>query len=221
MGALPIPAVVSRGEGRRLAREELSEDIYRQSEPSLIDLVVQRARDWFAELVQQLGSAVPGGWWTLGPLLAVLAVLLIALVVYLRPARRSRRRSAYIRTGTGAPLTAAEHRAAAQSHAEQGEYAAAIRERLRAITRRLEDGALITPRPGRTATELAAEAAAVLPQLRDPFYAAAGTFNDSAYGQRTATAEGYRVLADLDDEVGRARPAGTASSPAESAGGGR
>lgn len=218
MGALPLAAaVVERGEGRRAAREELSDGIYGQAEPSLLDILQERLRDWFNELIQQAGASMPGGWWVLGPLLVLLAALLVALVVYLRPARRARRRAALIDTGT--PLTADDHRSAAQRHAERGEFADAIRERLRAITRELEDGAAITPRPGRTASELATEAAAVLPGLSGPLRAAADTFNDSAYGQRTPTAEGYRLLADLDEQVRRARPASAATAAAQPPGG--
>ncbi|WP_242677232.1 DUF4129 domain-containing protein [Streptomonospora litoralis] len=210
-------AVVEREEGRRAAREELSERIYGQAEPSLLELIRQRLQEWFDELLDVVGSAVPGGWWTLAPLLVVLALVLVALVVYLRPARRARRRGAAV--DTGSPMTAADHRAAAEGHAEQGDYAAAIRERLRAVSRELEDSAVITPRPGRTATELAAETAEVLPQLREQLYAGADTFNDSAYGQRIATAEDYRVLADLDERVGRARPADAAAASAVPSGG--
>ncbi|MUL39955.1 DUF4129 domain-containing protein [Streptomonospora sp. PA3] len=213
MGTLLLPAaVVERGEGQRLAREELSERIYGEAEPSLLELLRQRIAEWLE------GLQVPGpsGWWVLGPVLVVLALLLVALVVYLRPARRSRRRAPI---DESAPLTAADHRAAAEQHARQGDFGAAIRERLRAITRELEDGAVITPRPGRTATELAAETAAVLPHLREGLHAAADTFNDSAYGQRTATAEGYALLADLDEQVRRARPADAATPAAQTPGG--
>ncbi|GAA4893198.1 DUF4129 domain-containing protein [Streptomonospora salina] len=211
MGALLLPAaVVERGEGQRLAREELAKRIYGESEPGLLELLWQRAGEWLSAVEVQ----APGGWWTLGPLLAVLAALLVALLVYLRPARSARRRASPI--DTAAPLTAADHRAAAERHAEQADYGAAIRERLRALTRELEEGAVITPRPGRTATELAAESARVLPQLRDRLDAAAATFNDSAYGRRPGTADGYRVLADLDERIRRSRPeaaAGAAPAP--------
>ncbi|KIH99334.1 membrane protein [Streptomonospora alba] len=211
MGAALLPAaLVEREEGQRLAREELSKRIYGESEPSLLELIRMRVAEWLSTVEVQ----APGGWWTLGPLLAVLAALVVALIVYLRPARSARRGRPLI--DTAAPLTAADHRSAAERHAEQGDYGTAIRERLRAVTRELEDGAVITPRPGRTATELAAETSRALPQLRDRLYAAASTFNDSAYGQRPATADGYRVLADLDEQVRRARPeaaAGTGQPP--------
>ncbi|MDA0566160.1 DUF4129 domain-containing protein [Streptomonospora sp. S1-112] len=211
-GAAPVlaaAAAVDREEGARLAREELAKPAYREAEPSLLELVLQWIDDWIADILD-IGMDVPGGWWVLAPLLALLAVLLVGLVVYLRPSLRRRRAGAAV--DTGAPLTAADHRAAAERHAAAGDYAAAIRERLRAISRDLEDRAVITPRPGRTATELAAETAVELPHLRDRLYAAATTFNDSAYGQRTATAEGYRLLSDLDDRLREGRPAATAAA---------
>ncbi|WP_338022801.1 DUF4129 domain-containing protein [Allosalinactinospora lopnorensis] len=106
------------------------------------------------------------------------------------------------------PLTAADHRAAADTHAATGEYAAAIRERLRAIARELEERAILPPRPGRTATELAAEAAATLPPQRDALYRAAAVFNDIAYGERPATADGDRFLRELDERLRETRPVG-------------
>ncbi|MBV2362096.1 DUF4129 domain-containing protein [Streptomonospora nanhaiensis] len=217
-GAAPVlaaAAAVDREEGARLAREELAKPPYREAEPSLLDRVLMWLQDWFANLLDA-GADVPGGWWVLAPLLAVLLLLLVGLVVYLRPALRRRRPGAAV--DSGAPLTAADHRAAAERHAGEGDYAAAIRERLRAISRDLEDRAVITPRPGRTATELAAETAVELPHLRERLYAAATTFNDSAYGQRTATADGYRLLRDLDDLLRAGRPAATASASADEGG---
>ncbi|MFD0803490.1 hypothetical protein ACFQZU_19500, partial [Streptomonospora algeriensis] len=104
MGAFLLPAaVVERGEGQRLAREELSKRIYGESEPGLLELVWQRLTEWLSMVEVQ----APGGWWTLGPLLVVLAALLAALFVYLRPARSARRRRAPI--DTAAPLSAAQH----------------------------------------------------------------------------------------------------------------
>ncbi|GAA4956111.1 DUF4129 domain-containing protein [Streptomonospora halophila] len=212
MGALLLAAaVVGREEGQRLAREELSKRIYGEARPSLLDIIWQRINEWLSG-VEVYG---PTGWWTLGPLLVVLVGLVVALLVYMRPARRARRRKPI---DEAAPLTAADHRAAAERHAAQGEFGAAVRERLRAVTRELEDGAVITPRPGRTATELAAETGAVLPRLRESLYAAAETFNDSAYGQRTATADGYRLLTELDEQVRRARPEEAAAGPAQTPG---
>ncbi|GAB3208765.1 DUF4129 domain-containing protein [Marinactinospora thermotolerans] len=203
-GPLPHAAEVSREEGARAAREELSKDIYQRSEPSLIEIIYTRVMDWIEELTRRIGDSVPGGWWALGALLAVLAVLLVALLVHTRPARRARRRGAQVDQDT--PLSASGHRALAERHAEAGAYAEAIVERLRAISRELEDRAIVLPRAGRTATELATEASPALPDERGALRAAADVFNDVRYGERVATADSYAVLRDLDERIQTARP---------------
>ncbi|GLU49663.1 DUF4129 domain-containing protein [Nocardiopsis ansamitocini] len=194
---------VGRGEAARAAQEELAKSIYREQEPSLIDRLYSWAMGWLDSLLNQVAGSVAGGWWVVGPLLLLLAVLLVVLVVYLRPARRAKR-AAVVDGGT--VLTASGHRDRAERHAVAQEYADAIRERLRAITRDLEERALITPRPGRTATELAAETSGPLPELRADLDRAAVVFNDVWYGERAATAEGYQALVAVDDAVRAARP---------------
>ena len=61
-----------------------------------------------------------------------------------------------------AQLTAAQHRATAESYAAEGNWAAAIRHRLRAVARQLEETGVLNPAPGRTANELARDAGTAL-----------------------------------------------------------
>ncbi|OLT28242.1 hypothetical protein BJF83_01725 [Nocardiopsis sp. CNR-923] len=195
-------AEVTREEGRRRAVEELSDPLYGERTPSLLD----RIREWVFDLLAGLieaGSGVVGGWAVLGPLLAVLAVLLVWLVVYLRPSS-GRRRGAAVHAE--APLSVADHRAAAERHEAAEEYAAAVTERLRAISVALEERAVLTPRLGRTATELAQEASVVLPGEAGGLSEGARIFNDVAYGDRPATAESARILRELDLRLESARP---------------
>ncbi|GAA3751137.1 DUF4129 domain-containing protein [Salinactinospora qingdaonensis] len=194
--------MIGRDEGSRLARDELAEPEYGNAEPSLIEIIYTRIMEWLAEVLNGASRALPGGWWTLAPLLVTAALLVIALIVYNRPTRRARRRGALV--DTDAPLTARDHRDRAEEHARNGTYGEAIRERLRAISRELEDRAVVTPRPGRTATELAMAAGHALPEHRDALNAAAGVFNEVCYGERAATAAGYHLLRDVDEQVQRA-----------------
>jgi hypothetical protein len=84
-----------------------------------------------------------------------------------------------------------------------GQWAEAIRERLRAIARDLEERVILDPRPGRTADELAREAGAVLPVDLGP---GVQVFDEVWYGDRPGTAEGYQLLKDLDEAVRKAKP---------------
>lgn len=185
------------------AQRELSKPIY--PKPSLTDQLWA----WLEALLYRVfsaGSSVPGGWITIG-LLSLLVV--IAAVVAIRVAMRTMhtRRGAEGALFDGHQLGSAEHRVLAQQSAAQGDWAAAIRHRLRAVARRLEETEVLDPEPGRTATELARDAAAALPDVRDELSRAAEVFNDVTYGARTATEAGYRVIADLDDRLDRAAAA--------------
>ncbi|GAS99577.1 uncharacterized protein RMCC_6542 [Mycolicibacterium canariasense] len=190
------------------AQRELGKPIY--PKPSLTDQLWA----WLEHLLYQVfnaGSSVPGGWITIG-LLSLLVV--IAAVVAIRVAMRTMhtRRGGDAALFDNHQLGSAEHRALAQQCAAQGDWAAAIRHRLRAVARRLEETAVLDPAPGRTATELARDAAAALPALHDELTRAAEIFNDVAYGDRPATEAGYRVIADLDDHFDHA-PAAPPDAP--------
>ena len=113
-------------------------------------------------------------------------------------------------------LSAAEHRATAEQYAAEGNWAAAIRHRLRAVARQLEESSVLTPVPGRTATELARDAGQAVPDLAAELFRAADAFNDVTYGERPGTEPAYRMIADLDDHLRFHGPpaTGTFAAPA-------
>lgn len=159
---------------------------------------------WLTDAYHRIVSATPGG--ALG--LLVIVVVIAGIVVLLWRRRgvsvRARRRG-----GAGldppADRTADDLRAEADALAARGEWAAAVRARLRAVVRALEESGVLDPRPGRTAAEVAAAAGSVRPDLRDPLWSGALTFGEIWYGQRRATPADDRVLAELDAAV-RRRP---------------
>jgi hypothetical protein len=206
-----VSVEIDRDAAHDAAQRELSKPIYPKA--SLLD----RLTDWLDEMLFKLlteASSVPGGWFTLTVLFLLVAV---AVVVAVRIARRT------MRTNRGRDaelfgaheLTSAEHRATAEQLAAQGNWSAAIRHRLRAVARHLEETAVLNPIPGRTATELARDAGAALPDLTDELRRAAEAFNDVTYGERPGTEAGYRMVADLDDHLHfRTRAgSGTAAAP--------
>ncbi len=103
--------------------------------------------------------------------------------------------------------TADEHRALAQTAADQGRWADAVRERLRAVVRELEACGALDPRPGRTAGEVARDGGAAVPEVAADLARAAGVFDEVWYGGRTADASSYAVLVAVDERVGERRPA--------------
>jgi hypothetical protein len=208
-----LPTIdIDRQTAHDAAQHELAKPIYPR--PSLSDQISQ----WLDEILYRLimkGSSIPGGWFTI----AILALLVLAaFVVAVRIARRTMRTN----RGNGRglfgthELSAAEHRATAQAHAAQGNWAAAIRHRLRAVARQLEETGTLNPVPGRTASELAHDAGELLPSFSADLRRAATVFNDVTYGEQPGTEADYRVVADLDDAL-RRHSAPSAASTADSA----
>jgi hypothetical protein len=200
---------IDRDAAHDAAQRELSKPMYPRASLS------ERFFDWIDELLYKImveGSAIPGGWFTITVLLII---LVIAAVVAVRVARRTMRtnrgRSAALFDSH--ELTSAEHRATAEQYATQGDWAAAIRHRLRAVARHLEETSVLDPVPGRTATELARDAAAAVPDLTAELRGAAVTFNDVTYGERPGTETAYRTIADLDDHL-RSRRTTRGAAPA-------
>jgi Domain of unknown function (DUF4129) len=199
---------IDRDAAQDAAQHELAKPIYPKAS------LTERLANWFDELLYRImmeGSSVPGGWFTIAVLLVLLVV---AMVVAIRVAMHTMRTDRGRDTLFGAEeLSAAQHRATAEQYAAQGDWASAIRHRLRAIARHLEETAVLNPVAGRTATELARDAGAAIPGLASELRRAAVTFNDVTYGERPGTEPGYRLIAELDDHLVASTWAGTDVEP--------
>lgn len=192
-----MPTVdIDREAAREAAERELSKPIYPRPSPK------QQFIDFIETLIRRLilkGAELPGGWFTISVLLIVLVAAVVAAIGV---GRRMLRDGDTNRPLFGtAVLSAAEHRATAQRCAASGQWADAIRHRLRAVARGLEETGVIHPAQGRTATELARDAGAALPEVAEALLRAAETFNDVSYGELPATPEGYQLVAELDERV--------------------
>lgn len=188
---------IDRDDARQAAQRELAKPIYPKRSPT------QRFHEWVHELLYHLAeksTSIPGGWFTVSVLLTL---LIVAAVVTIRVARRT------IRTHRGtdyqlfdtAQLSAGQHRAIAEHFAAEGNWTAAIRHRLRAVARELEEIKVLNPAPGRTANELARDAGARVPHLASELSRAATAFNDVTYGELSGTPVAYQIVADLDDHL--------------------
>jgi Domain of unknown function (DUF4129) len=193
-----VPTVdIDRDTAHEAAQRELSKPIYPK------EGLTQRLADWLDELIYRLileGSKVPGGWFTIALLLILVLVAVVVAVRIARRTMRTNRGGDYQLFGT-AELSAAEHRSTAEQYAASGNWAAAIRHRLRAIARQLEETGVLNPVPGRTSNELARDAGASLPDLAAELRSAAATFNDVTYGEVPGTEAAYRSVADLDEHL--------------------
>lgn len=200
-----LSVTIGRSEAREAAERELTKEIYHRDDPSLFVRVLMQLAEWFGRFLEQASSVAPGGWAGLAALLALLVVIVAAVRLRVGPIGRSHAR--------GEPLladrtrAAEEYRTSAERHAADGQWAQALRERVRAIARALEERAILEPRPGRTAAELAAECGAILPAYEADLHAATRLFDDVWYGGHTATPGAYDLVRDLDERLRGARPA--------------
>ena len=140
---------VDRDAAHAAAQRELGRPIYPKAS------LTERLMDWINDLLYRLadaGASVPGGWLTLSVLFILLAIAVVVAVRIVRRTMRTNRGGGSALFGEHA-LSAAEHRATAEQYAAAGNWSAAIRHRLRAVARQLEESAVLDPVPGRTASE--------------------------------------------------------------------
>lgn len=198
--------LIDRDTAHDAAQRELAKPIYPKQN------LTERLSDWINDLIYRLlehGSNVPGGWFTIAVLLTLLAVaIVVAVRIALRTMRTNREGDSTL--FGAAELSAAEHRATAERFAADSNWAAAIRHRLRAVARQLEENGALNAEPGRTANELARDAATLLPELTRTLADAATSFNDVTYGERPGTESAYRNIAELDEQIRSRRFAGSA-----------
>lgn len=204
-----MPAIdIDRDAAHEAAQRELNKPIYPKH--SLTDEIMAKISEFLFRLLQKT-SSVPGGWFTVSVLLILVAVAVAVAIQIARRTIRTNRGGDYELFDAG-QLTAAQHRATAEGFAAEGNWAAAIRHRLRAVARELEETGVLTQVPGRTANELATDAGEALPYLAGELSQAATAFNDVTYGERPGTPAAYQMIADLDDHL---RSRSTASTVAQ------
>jgi hypothetical protein len=201
---MSVPVELGREAAQQAAREELAKQVYRDAGPGLTERFLRWVLDRVGDLLDELAGVSPGGY--AGLVVLALLVLVAAVAIRLKVGPLGRREATEQALFVGAERTAAEHRAAADAHAAAGRWAEAVRERLRAIVRSLEERAVLEPRPGRTADEAASEAGAALPDCAAGLRSAALLFDDVWYGGRPVGPEGDAALRELDDRVRSARP---------------
>jgi hypothetical protein len=148
-------------------------------------------------------DVTPGGLPVLLLVVLVVVALLVLLRVGLGPVAlrdklTDRRRGARARTPD-------EYREEADGHAAAGDFKEAVRARFRAIIRELEVRAVLDPRAGRTAGEIAREGGAAVPAVAPDLNTVAATFDLVWYGRHEATLADYATIRDADQRIRGAR----------------
>jgi Domain of unknown function (DUF4129) len=215
VAVLTAPATGRPGIGRRaaqrLAREELSKPMYHPRTP-LIQRIIEAVLRFLARIFHAASGAAPGGWWGLVALAALVVIVAAGLRAWMGPVARAHRSQGPL-TPQGQARTARDHRQDAERLAGAGDYAAAIRECVRAIAAELDERAVLPPRTGRTANEFAEEAGRALPAHAPALREAAWQFDEVCYGQRAGTKAGYERLRDLDKQVMASAPRVSRAAP--------
>jgi hypothetical protein len=201
------PIVLGREQAQQLAQQELQDHAYQQESQPWVMRLIGWLLGRFTDLLNQVGGASPGGW--IGIICIVILIVGLTGVVRWRmgPLRRRAGSTALFDQIGSATTASATHRRAAERAAADGRWADAVRERLRAIVRDLEERGLLDPRAGRTAEEAALEGGQSLPTVAADLLWGAHTFGNIWYGGRTADEAAYQRLVGVDDAVIRARRA--------------
>jgi len=203
---LDVPVQLGREEAQRLARIELTNPVYSGDQEPWAQKVLRWLIEKAQSLIETVGGASPLGWFGIVGVIALVA--LVALAVRRRTGRLTRATTGASLFGDSA-RTAVDLRIEAERYAAAGAWAEAVRARLRAVVRDLEERGLVDARPGRTADEIARDAGRALPSVAADLRAGARLFDDVWYGGRAADPSGYARLVALDDAVAAARPGGS------------
>lgn len=201
------PLTPDGDEARRWAEQELSDPVYDIAEPTPFDRVARAIGDFLEWLLNPDVSGVWGSAFAIVVTIVIVLVIVAAFLIWGRP-RITRRAAARPDPlfADSEQRSAAELRAAAAERARAEDWNAAIVLRFRAIARGCIERGVIDPPPGATVHGFARAAAQAFPQLAARLEAAASAFDDVRYLRRPGTARLYALVAEVDDEVGAARP---------------
>lgn len=197
-------------EARDLLDSELSDPEYQRQFSGPLREAVDDALRW----LNQRFSDATGLHIPFGPVLVLLLVVAAIVVVLLlvRPRlQRSPASEPEVRIDAG--MAAHELRARAAEHAGRGDHAEAFRDVYRAMARGAEERGLLSPQSGRTATEIALALETIFGAQDGRIRRAADDFSRSLYGGGTLTRDHYEQLAQLDQHLTAAAPAGPSSGP--------
>lgn len=211
-----VPPLTPDGdEARKWAETELSNPVYDIAEPTPLDLVARAIAEFFANL---FSTELSGGWGSVAAVVAAVLVIVVIAVAFAvwgvpRSSRRAAAREATL-FGEDEGRSAAQLRAAAASHARDGEWEPAIILHFRALARGCAERGVVDVPPGATVHAFARAAGRAFPPLSDELEDSARAFDDVRYLRRPGTADLYRRVAATDAAVVAARPVVVSEVPA-------
>ncbi|MBZ4488736.1 DUF4129 domain-containing protein [Microbacterium sp. cx-55] len=201
------PLIPDGDEARRWAEQELSDPSYLAAQPTPIDRIAQAVGDAIARFFSQ---PLTGSWGPVAAVVAtviVLAVVLVAFLVWGRPRSRARMRTTTPSDlfGDAAGRSAQDLRADAARWAASGDWSAAVSDAVRALARGLDERGIVTTPPGATVQAFARAATASFPDRAADLARCAADFDDVRYLRRPGSRETYDRVRALDDRLAHAR----------------
>lgn len=192
--AADVPVTPDERQGRDWAEQELSQSVYQEAEPSLLDRFWQWVREFFSDLLDGISGFDP----SVGVvLLAVGAAAVLAVaVVLVRPRLNARRRKELF--DAEETRVAVDHRRLSEEAEARGDWDTALAERLRAVIRSAEERVTLEPRAGRTAAEAGQELARSFPAAAPDILWLARRFDEVRYGHLPASSADAGQAAALD-----------------------
>lgn len=169
-----------------------------------LDSVIRWVRDLLGNLLD--GARQVAG---LSPAItALLAVLVIALLVWALPRVRRETVAAVSREAVLQDLTITprRYRDLAARALRDGRYGDAVLDGFRAIARDMSDRGLLNDAPGRTAHEVSLALASPFPDHADRLVRAADLFDSVRYGHRRVSEDQANQIRRLDAELATTRP---------------
>lgn len=201
-------------EAQDLIDKELSDPRYAQAEPTWWDKLVSGIVDFLSSLFnpEAANAAGPVLLWVAIAVIVILAVL--AVIVWGRPrANLTSLASTVTLFASDDPRSAAELRAAADSHARNGEWNIAITVLVRAVARSLNERGIVVLPPGATVQSFAVDAAESFPQEREPIQNMARAFDNVRYLRIQESSTAFAQILALDARLQSQRPARLSALP--------
>lgn len=175
-----VPVVPDADQAREWARDELAKTEYSDQGTSWFETFLE----WVSELFDSVGSMSGnlGPLWTI--IIVLLAVAIVALVIWLvlGPLRRSRRSKARVGILDDDDRSSEQMRDAAQAAEAIGDWDTATMEWYRASVRSMEERGRISDSPGATAREAAQLLAKASPAVASQAALSAHSFDVARYG---------------------------------------
>lgn len=198
---LPEPSV-EPSQARRVVEDVLADPVYDPLQPSLLDRVIEAVLGPIIELLTNLGGTTPGGMIGYLLLAAILGLVVVASIRFLRGTRRDPAIASAERATIG--RSHADWTAEAEEHESAGRWRDAVRCRYRAVIADLAWKGQVEEVPGRTAGEYLSDLRQSLPSAAEAFAELTVAFEVAWYGDRPVDAQDGALAKDAAQRTLRA-----------------